>query len=242
MTDFLESFTPGLPAEVIAATAPCPRGRRVAQRTRRHARRTRAGWGLIERGADRHRGRAHRLDRRRGRPARALGHAGVGGSTISAARCHARPGRRPHAPGLRRQRAHEFELRLQGATYEDIAKAGGGIRSTVTATRAASEDALFQAASRRLETLRAGGVTTVEIKSGYGLSYEDEAKCLRVARRLGRTGVCVRTTSLELVAPDPSDRVPASSRNAPRNRRATSGIVADQMAQRVVDEQTGRGR
>ncbi len=93
-------------------------------------------------------------------------------------------------------RAHEFELRLQGASYEDIARAGGGIRSTVAATRAADEDTLFDIAALRLRALQAGGVTTVEIKSGYGLSFEDEAKCLRVARRLGRTGVTVRTTSL----------------------------------------------
>ena len=77
-----------------------------------------------------------------------------------------------------------------------MAKAGGGIRSTVAATRAASEDELFALASKRLQTLRDGGVTTVEIKSGYGLSFEDEAKCLRVARRLGGSGVTVRTTSL----------------------------------------------
>jgi imidazolonepropionase len=94
-------------------------------------------------------------------------------------------------------RAHEFELRLQGASYEEIARAGGGIRSTVAATRAASEDTLHALAARRLAALRAGGVTSVEIKSGYGLSYEDEARCLRVARRLGADGrVTVRTTSL----------------------------------------------
>ncbi len=93
-------------------------------------------------------------------------------------------------------RAHEFELRLQGARYEDIARAGGGIVSTVAATRAADEDTLFALAARRLDALRAGGATTVEIKSGYGLSYEDEARCLRVARRLGRSGVTVRTTGL----------------------------------------------
>ncbi|MBC7664329.1 MAG: imidazolonepropionase [Caulobacter sp.] len=93
-------------------------------------------------------------------------------------------------------RAHEFEMRLQGASYEDIARAGGGIRSTVSATRAPTEDDLFALAARRLATLRAGGVTTVGIKSGYGLSFDDEAKCLRVPRRLGREGVTVRTTSL----------------------------------------------
>ena len=94
-------------------------------------------------------------------------------------------------------RANEFELRLQGASYEDIARAGGGIRSTVAATRAADEDTLFELAARRLRSLQAEGVTTVEVKSGYGLSLEDEAKCLRAARRLGAGGaVTVRTTSL----------------------------------------------
>jgi imidazolonepropionase len=83
-------------------------------------------------------------------------------------------------------RAREFELRLEGASYEEIARAGGGIVSTVTATRAASEDALVTDALRRLDTLIAEGVTTIEIKSGYGLSVEDEIKMLRAARRLGR--------------------------------------------------------
>ncbi|HLI13992.1 MAG TPA: imidazolonepropionase [Alphaproteobacteria bacterium] len=83
-------------------------------------------------------------------------------------------------------RAGEFERRLQGASYEEIARAGGGIRSTVTATRAASETKLFDSARRRLARLMAEGVTTVEIKSGYGLTREDELKMLRVARRLGR--------------------------------------------------------
>ncbi|MBI5270394.1 MAG: imidazolonepropionase [Burkholderiales bacterium] len=94
-------------------------------------------------------------------------------------------------------RAHEFELRLQGASYEEIARAGGGIRSTVAATRAASEDALFALAAARARQLMAEGVTTVEVKSGYGLSADDEARCLRVARRLGRElPLTVRTTSL----------------------------------------------
>lgn len=95
------------------------------------------------------------------------------------------------------QRAQEFELRLQGASYEEIARAGGGIRSTVAATRAASDDTLFTLAAQRLAELQAEGVTTVEIKSGYGLSLEHEARCLAVARRLGRERpVTVRTTSL----------------------------------------------
>jgi len=94
-------------------------------------------------------------------------------------------------------RSAEFEQRLEGATYEEIARAGGGIRSTVMATREASEDELFQSASRRLEGLLAEGVTTVEIKSGYGLETETELKMLRVARRLGRElPVTVQTTHL----------------------------------------------
>ena len=95
------------------------------------------------------------------------------------------------------QRAREFELRLQGASYEDIARAGGGIRSTVAATRAASDEALYAAASRRARTLMAEGVTTLEIKSGYGLSQHDESRCLALARRLGaELPLTVRTTFL----------------------------------------------
>lgn len=81
-------------------------------------------------------------------------------------------------------RAREFELRLEGASYEEIAKAGGGILSTVRATRAASEEALVRAALPRLDQLLAEGVTTVEVKSGYGLDLETEARMLRAARRL----------------------------------------------------------
>ncbi|HYG90018.1 MAG TPA: imidazolonepropionase [Azospirillum sp.] len=94
-------------------------------------------------------------------------------------------------------RAHEFEMRLQGATYEEIARAGGGIRSTVTATRAASEDDLVAQADRRLAALCAEGVTVVEVKSGYGLDLESELKMLRAARTLEkRRPVTVRTTFL----------------------------------------------
>jgi imidazolonepropionase len=91
-------------------------------------------------------------------------------------------------------RAHEFELRLKGASYEDIAKAGGGILSTVRATREASEDALAAAAQRRLQRWIAEGATVVEVKSGYGLDRDTELKMLRAARRL--TGVTVKTTFL----------------------------------------------
>jgi imidazolonepropionase len=83
-------------------------------------------------------------------------------------------------------RAHEFELRLAGASYEEIARAGGGILSTVRLTRAASEDDLVAATLPRLDRLLAEGVTTVEIKSGYGLDAETEARMLRAARRLPR--------------------------------------------------------
>jgi imidazolonepropionase len=83
-------------------------------------------------------------------------------------------------------RAHEFELRLAGATYEEIARQGGGIVSTVTATRAASEEDLLTQSLPRLDCLIGEGVTTVEIKSGYGLNLETEARMLRAARRLGR--------------------------------------------------------
>ncbi len=83
-------------------------------------------------------------------------------------------------------RADEFRRRLDGATYEDIARAGGGILSTVHATRAASEDDLIAAALPRLDALLAEGITTVEIKSGYGLTLDDELKMLRAARALER--------------------------------------------------------
>jgi len=94
-------------------------------------------------------------------------------------------------------RAHEFELRLAGASYEEIARAGGGIVSTMKATRVASEDDLVAAALPRLDALLADGATTVEVKSGYGLSLEHELKSLRAARRLGEArGVRIRTTFL----------------------------------------------
>ena len=102
------------------------------------------------------------------------------------------------------QRAAEFEQRLEGASYEDIARAGGGIRSTVAATRAASDESLFASARGRALALMAEGVTTLEIKSGYGLSAEHEARCLRVARRLGEElPLTVRTTCLSAHALPP---------------------------------------
>ncbi|AXC49021.1 imidazolonepropionase [Paracoccus suum] len=82
------------------------------------------------------------------------------------------------------ERAREFEMRLEGASYEDIARAGGGILSTVTATRSASEDELVAQALPRLDALLAEGACTVEVKSGYGLTIDHELKMLRAARRL----------------------------------------------------------
>ena len=101
-------------------------------------------------------------------------------------------------------RAAEFELRLQGVGYEEIARRGGGIRSTVAATRAANEAELLASAERRLAALQAGGVTTVEIKSGYGLDLDSERRMLRVARAIGRrAGVDVVTSLLALHALPP---------------------------------------
>lgn len=95
------------------------------------------------------------------------------------------------------RRANEFAMRLAGASYEEVAKAGGGIVSTVRATREASEDELFESAAVRLQALLADGVCAIEIKSGYGLALEHERKQLRVARRLGDAfGVTVKTTFL----------------------------------------------
>ena len=94
-------------------------------------------------------------------------------------------------------RAGEFELRLNGASYEEVARAGGGIVSTVSATRAAGEDELLAQSLVRARALLRDGVTTIEIKSGYGLDLENETKMLRVARRIGaELGLTVRTTFL----------------------------------------------
>ncbi|MBK3797827.1 imidazolonepropionase [Azospirillum brasilense] len=94
-------------------------------------------------------------------------------------------------------RAREFEMRLEGVTYEEIARAGGGIASTVAATRAADEESLIASAAVRLQRLLAEGVTVVEVKSGYGLDLATERRMLRAARALGeRFPVTVRTTGL----------------------------------------------
>ncbi|HVJ52911.1 MAG TPA: imidazolonepropionase [Aliidongia sp.] len=107
-------------------------------------------------------------------------------------------------------RAREFELRLAGASYEEIARAGGGILSTVGATRAASEAQLIAEATPRLESLIAEGVTTIEIKSGYGLDLEAEARMLRAARALGqRHPISVATSYLGAHAVPPGETADA---------------------------------
>ena len=161
-----------------------------------------AGWGLVERGAIVTRGERIEwlgVDAELPRGLDTTAEHDLGGALVTPgfvdAHTHLVYGG---------DRAREFELRLQGATYEEIAKAGGGIRSTVAATRAASDETLFAAAAARARTLLSEGVTTVEIKSGYGLSAEHEARCLRVARRIGRElPVDVRTTCLSAHALPP---------------------------------------
>jgi imidazolonepropionase len=106
-------------------------------------------------------------------------------------------------------RANEFEARLEGASYEEIARAGGGIISTVTATRAASVAELAEQARPRLRALMRGGVTTVEIKSGYGLDLESELNLLRAVRLLAQSelvGVCPTLLALHALPPDFKER------------------------------------
>lgn len=125
-------------------------------------------------------------------------------------------------------RAHEFELRLAGATYEEIAKAGGGIVSTVKATRAAGEDDLVASALPRLDHLLREGVTTVEVKSGYGLDLATEARMLRAARRLGaERAVAVTTTFLGAHALPPE---------ANGDKDAYIAKVCDEMLPAIVAE------
>ncbi|WP_420406348.1 imidazolonepropionase [Nisaea sp.] len=109
-------------------------------------------------------------------------------------------------------RAREFELRLEGASYEEVARAGGGILSTVTATRAASEEGLLASALPRVDALLSEGVSTIEIKSGYGLDIETELRMLRAARRIERERpVRIRTSFLgaHAVPPEFKDRADA---------------------------------
>ena len=125
-------------------------------------------------------------------------------------------------------RAHEFELRLAGATYEQIAREGGGILSTVRATRVASEDDLVRSALRRLDALIVEGVGTVEVKSGYGLDLVAERKSLAVARQLAeQRDVAIRATFLgaHALPPEFAD-----------NRDAYVAYVADTMIPTLTSE------
>jgi imidazolonepropionase len=159
-----------------------------------------AGLGVIERGA---------LLTRGGR----IEWVGAGSALGEALRAAGAPGAEEHdlagawvTPGLidchthlvfAGNRAAEYAARLRGRSYEEIARAGGGILSTMRAVRGASEQQLFDESAPRLAALAAEGVTTIEIKSGYGLTLADEAKMLRVARHLGSAfRVTVRTTLL----------------------------------------------
>lgn len=126
-------------------------------------------------------------------------------------------------------RAHEFEKRLEGITYEEIARQGGGIQSTVTATRAASEDELFAQSLPRAEALQKSGVTTLEIKSGYGLDWATEAKILRVAKRIGEVlPLTVKRTFLG------AHTVPAEYRG---KAQEYVNLVCHDMIPRVASEQ-----
>lgn len=125
-------------------------------------------------------------------------------------------------------RADEFDLRLNGASYEDIARAGGGIVASVRATRAASEDELLAQSLPRARALLADGVTTLEIKSGYGLATDAERRMLRVARRIGRElGITVRTSFLGLHALPPAYR---------KRRDDYVALVCDEMLPALAGE------
>jgi len=125
-------------------------------------------------------------------------------------------------------RSREFELRLAGATYEEISRAGGGIVSSVKALRAASEETLLAETLPRLDALLAEGVTTVEVKSGYGLDLENERKSLRVARQLGETRrVRVQTTFLGAHALPPEAR---------GDKDAYIGLIVNEMLPAIARE------
>lgn len=126
-------------------------------------------------------------------------------------------------------RANEFVLRLQGKTYEDIARQGGGIQSTVAATRAASYEDLLQVSLQRAKALCASGVTTLEIKSGYGLDWQTEVKMLRVAKEIGKLlSITVKRTFLG------AHTIPAAYRAA--NPDAYVNLICDEMIPRVAKE------
>ena len=122
-------------------------------------------------------------------------------------------------------RAAEFEDRLNGVSYEDIARAGGGIAATVRATRAASEGELLRQAERRLAPLIAEGVTTVEIKSGYGLSVESELKILRVIASLGQADISPTFLGAHALPPEYAE-----------DRAGYLRLVRDEMIPRIAEQ------
>lgn len=131
-------------------------------------------------------------------------------------------------------RAREFEQRLNGASYEEIARAGGGIRSTVAATRAASQDDLVASALTRLDHLIGEGVTTLEIKSGYGLDIETELRMLRAARALGECrDIAIRTTFLGAHAVPPEFEGDADAYIDLVANKALPAAVSEQLADAV---------
>ncbi len=126
-------------------------------------------------------------------------------------------------------RSAEFEQRLEGVSYEEIARAGGGIMSTVRATRQMSADELFAAAMPRVQALAAEGVATIEIKSGYGLDVDNEIKMLEVARRLGESSaINVRTTLL-------------AAHTIPSEYEGKSDDYVDLVCDELLPEVAGRG-
>jgi imidazolonepropionase len=123
-------------------------------------------------------------------------------------------------------RSNEFEARLAGADYEAIAKAGGGIQSTVRATRAETEESLVASAAKRLNSFICEGVTTIEIKSGYGLDYETELRMLRAARRLGQIYPIDIVTTLLAAHTVPGDQERATYLN----------LVTEKIIPRAVED------
>ena len=133
-------------------------------------------------------------------------------------------------------RAREFELRLEGASYEEVARAGGGILSTVRATRAASEAELMASAQKRVNACVAQGVTTIEIKSGYGLTVADELKMLRVARRLGGQGDATREAGGAPIHADVDRSVDVRVEPEPRSPSVlTSWLAAHALPPEYID-------
>jgi imidazolonepropionase len=131
-------------------------------------------------------------------------------------------------------RANEFEMRLAGATYEEVAKAGGGIVSSVKALRAATEEELIAQSLPRLDALMAEGVTTIEIKSGYGLDLENESKSLRAARRLGdERAITVRTSFLGAHALPPEAKGDKDAFIAKVANEMLPAIAAEELADAV---------